>query len=308
MAFKGRDQPFRSAAENVLEVPDWVPGPVAHLAHIMHKDAIKREEDAESIELLRRLTCDPRMKRVWNELLRRKRTNYRASKAFLHPVRSGPNTFWTLEARKRRRRAELIRTLADGEARAEVKELKMWASLSEFAGTMYIFSGSHIFSGYEGPEIGRQHHALAFLFHEAFTLARQKPQPVSLNDAQVSRNRYLTMAKCILSDNTERQRLRGSPDERLSKAASAYLELADELAPAPGSPLLVTRRHGRNDFIKGFVMEFASTTKEIFGAPLFGTVATFANVTLNRDGLTADKVRKMLASHTPPLAVGSKSF
>jgi hypothetical protein len=295
MALKRRDQPIRGAAENVPEVPDWVPGPVSHLAHLMHKDAIKREEKAESIELLRRLTCDPRMRKVWNELLRRKRTNYRASKTFLHPVRSGPQTFWTLEARKRRRHAELIRTLSDGEARAEVKELEMWASLSEFAGTMYIFSGSHIFSGYEGPEIDRQHHALAFLFHEAFTLARQKPEPVSLTDAQVSRNHYLTMAKCILSNNTERQRLRGYPDERLSKAASAYLELADELAPAPGSPLLVMRRHGRNDFIKGFVVEFASITKEIFGAPLLRTVATFANVALGRDDVTGDKVRKMLS-------------
>jgi hypothetical protein len=89
--------------------------------------------------------------------------------------------------------------------------------------------------------------------------------------------------------------LRGYPDERLSKAASAYLELADELAPAPGSPLLVMRRHGRNDFIKGFVVEFASITKEIFGASLFRTVATFANVALGRDDVTGDKVRKMLS-------------
>jgi hypothetical protein len=50
MALKRRDQPIRGAAENVPEVPDWVPGPVSHLAHLMHKDAIKREEKAESIE------------------------------------------------------------------------------------------------------------------------------------------------------------------------------------------------------------------------------------------------------------------
>jgi hypothetical protein len=294
MGRKRRDKAIRGAAENILEFPEWVPGPVAHLAHLMHNDAIECGADAESIELLSRLTCDPRMKRVWNELLRRKRTNYRASEVFLRPVRSGPKTFWTPEARARRRRAELIRTLADGEARAEVKELETWALLSEFAGTNYIFSGSHIFSGYEGPEIDRQQHALAFLFHEAFTLARQKPRPVSRTDAQTARSRYLAMAKCIAADNTERQRLHGFPDERLSRAPSAYLELADDVAPGPGSPLLVMRRHGRNESIKGFVMEFASTTKEIFGAPLFGTVATFANVALDRDDLTGEKVRKML--------------
>src|SRR5262249_50229824 len=154
--------------DDVLKVPPWVPAPVAHLAHLMHEDATKRRADTECIELVRRLTCDPRMKRVWNELLRRKRANYRTTEAFLNPVRSGPQTFWTREARARRRRAEEIRTLADGEVRAEVKKLETWALFSEFAGTNYISSGWHIFSGYEGPKLDRQQHALAFLFHEAF--------------------------------------------------------------------------------------------------------------------------------------------
>jgi hypothetical protein len=275
--------------DDVLKVPDWVPAPVARLAHLMYEDATRRA-DAESVELVRRLTCDPRMKRVCNELLRRKRANYRTTEAFLHPVRSGPQTFWTLEARARRRRAEVIRsTVADGEAQA--KTLETWALLSEFAGRT-----NYIFSGYEGPEIDReQQHALAFLFHEAFTLALQKPQPMSRTDAQTARSLYLSMAERIAGDNTERQRLHGFPDERLSEAVCAYLELADEMAPAPGSPLLVDRKHKRSEFIKGFVLEFASTTTEIFGEALFGTVATFANVALNRDDLTGEQVRKLVA-------------
>jgi hypothetical protein len=281
--------------DDVLKVPDWVPARVARLAHLMHEDATKRRADAESIELVRRLTCDPRMKRVWNELLRRKRANYRTTEAFLHPVRSGPQTFWTREARARRRRAEELRTLANGGARAEVKKLETWALLSELGRT--TFSGSHIFSGYDGPEIDRQQlQALAFLFHEAFTLALQKPQPMSRTDAQTARSLYLSMAERIAGDNTERESLHGFPDERLSEAACAYLELADEMAPAPGSPLLVDRKHERNEFIKGFVLEFASTTTEIFGEALFRTVATFANVALNRDDLTGQQVRKLVAS------------
>src|SRR5262249_55201048 len=97
IALKGTD--------DVLKVPDWVPEPVVHLAHIMHKDATKHVADAESIELLRRLTCDPRMKRVWDELLKRKRANYGTSEAFLHPAHSEPKTLWTPEARTRQRRA-----------------------------------------------------------------------------------------------------------------------------------------------------------------------------------------------------------
>jgi hypothetical protein len=159
---------------------------------------------------------------------------------------------------------------------------------------LHFFWFAH-FSGYEGPKIDRQQHALAFLFHEAFTLALQKPQPMSRTDAQTARSLYFSMAKRIAADNTERQRLHGLPDERLSGAACAYLELADEIAPAPGSPLLVDRKHERNESIKGFVLAFASTTTEIFGEALFGTVATFANVALNRDNLTGEQVRKLVA-------------
>jgi hypothetical protein len=288
MARKRRGQAIRGAAENVFDFPGWVPRPVAHLAHIMYEQETRHGVDTGSTELLRRLACDPRMERVWNELLKRKRANYRPTSAFFRSARFGPQTFWTPEARSQLRRANAIRRLGDGELRGEIKHLETSALLAELGREFLL-------PRYEGRrEIPRQQLALAFLFHQAFALARQKPRPVSRTEAQAARSHYLKMAKCILADNTEWQRLRGFPDERLSRAVSAYMELADELAPAPGSPLLVKRKHGRNEFIKGFVMEFASTTKEIFGAPLFETVATFTNVALNRDDLTGEKVRKML--------------
>jgi hypothetical protein len=289
MAHKGPDQAIRDAAEK-LEAPDWVPGPVAELARIMYRHLIADGADSGSIKLLRRLTCDPRMKRVWNELLRHKRVNYRTTGHFLHPARSGPKIFWTREARTRLRRADLIRILDKEERIAKIEPLEASALLAEFAEITGLFSrygGRH-------PENSRQQNALAFLFHEAFTLAQQKPRPVSQTEAQAARSYFLAMAKRILADEIQQRRLGRPPEERLSRAASAYVELADTVAPASGSPLLVMRRHGHNESVKGFVMEFASTTKEIFGAPLFGTVATFANVALDRDDLTGEKVRKML--------------
>jgi hypothetical protein len=136
-------------------------------------------------------------------------------------------------------------------------------------------------------------------FHQTFAFARQKPRAVSQSDAQTTRNHYVAMAKRILADNIELQRLRGYPDERLERAASAYLERADGLAPGSGSPLLVNRKHGRNESIKGFVLELAATTKAIFGASLFGTVATLTNVAFDRTDITAGQIRRMIPSHTP---------
>jgi hypothetical protein len=280
----------RKRRHQAIRIPDWVPQPVAHLAHIMYEQETRHGVATGSIELLLRLTCDPRMEGVWAELLKRKRSKYRTTADFFHPANSRPQAFWDPEARSRQRRAALMRSLGGGELRAEIKHLETSALLAEFAGTACLFPR------YEGqPEIPRQQLALAFLFQQAFTFARQKPRAVSQSDAQTTRNHCVAMAERILADNNELKRLCGYPDERLERAASAYLERADDLAPGPGSPLLVNRKHGRNELIKGFVVEFASITKEIFGAPLLRTVATFANVALGRDDVTGDKVRKMLS-------------
>jgi hypothetical protein len=283
----------RKRRHQAIRIPEWVPRPVAHLAHFMYEQETRHEVATGSIELLRRLACDPRMEGVWAELLKRKRAKYRTTADFFHPAGSGLQ-FWTPEARSRLRRANAIRSLGDGEPSAEAKHLETSALLEEFAGTECLFPR------YEGqPEIPRQHLALMVLFHQTFAFARQKPRAVSQSDAQTTRNHYVAMAKRILADNIELQRLRGYPDERLERAASAYLERADGLAPRSGSPLLVNRKHGRNESIKGFVLELAATTRAIFGASLFGTVATLTNVAFDRTDITAGQIRRMIPSHTP---------
>ena len=84
-----------------LELPDWLPGPVADEAksiydRILQKER-QREDEAEpsktcrscletslrKIELLSRLTSDKRMKGVWRELYRQKR---RPRDEFLNPA------------------------------------------------------------------------------------------------------------------------------------------------------------------------------------------------------------------------------
>jgi hypothetical protein len=290
----------RKKRHQAIRIPDWVPRPVADLAHFMYEQNTRHGVATGSIELLRRLACDPRMEGVWAELLKRKRAKYKTTAVYFHPASSGLETFWTPEARSRLRRANAIRSLDDGEPSAEAKHVETLAVLAEFAGVACLLPR------YEGqPEIPRQHLALMALFHQASELARQKPRAVSQSDARTTRNRCVAMAKRILADNSELQRLRGYRDERLERAAFAYMERADDLAPAPGSPLLVNRKHGRNESTKGFVLELAATTKAIFGASLFGTVATLTNVAFDRADITAGQIRRMVPSHTLPLTGGS---
>jgi hypothetical protein len=107
--------------------------------------------------------------------------------------------------------------------------------------------------------------------------------------------RFRTMAKTLRTDAAEQQRLRGFVSDRLLEAGFAYDELADDPVDSLGATLLVSRKPRKDARLKGFVKALASTTKEIFGAPLFGTVATFANVALDRDDVTGERVRKMFS-------------
>ena len=103
------------------------------------------------------------------------------------------------------------------------------------------------------------------------------------------------MAKTIREDAAEKQRMRDYFDHRLLDAAFDYEELADDAVGPLGTTVLVSRKPRSEPRLKGFVMALASTTKVIFRAPLYGTVATLTNVTLERSDITDDKVRKMLS-------------
>jgi len=149
------------------------------------------------------------------------------------------------------------------------------------------------------PELPPQDLAMAFFFQQAFTLGQQNIRPVPIPEAKKKRLRYLKMAEQIRADAAEHERLKGHVDpRRLWEAAFAYEELADAAAPPPGSPLLVERQHRGDPRLKGFVLALGAITKDVFGTPLCGSLATTANVVFRRDDLTADAVRKMLY-HAP---------
>jgi hypothetical protein len=74
-----------------LELPNWLPVPVAEGAKLVYDEILKYDPKnyllprpftaSEQINVLLRLTSDQRMKKVWNELLKKKRAS---SEEFLH--------------------------------------------------------------------------------------------------------------------------------------------------------------------------------------------------------------------------------
>ena len=300
--------------------PDWIPPCVRELAEIMYNDVnrrgvrvkdkkflrpltsdprlkrvynellkkndVNRQEVWANIDLLHRLTFDARMKRVWDELLKKKRLRTKKTERFVYPVQKYcAKQRWSFQARLLQSRTDSLRRKGE-DAAARRNQIRVLLFEMEVPNT---------FSRLLPRKLAPQEQGLVWLFQTAFSLGRHTPRSVSMAEKRKAVRRFRTMAKTVRTDAAEQQRLRGFVGDRLLEAGFAYDELADDPVDSLGATLLVSRKPRKDARLKGFVKALASTTKEIFGAPLFGTVATFANVALDRDDVTGEKVRKMFS-------------
>ena len=227
------------------------------------------------------------MKRVWDELLKKKRLKGRKTEQYVHPTATsdGGERFVSFRARSLQSRAEELRKRGEGR---EADRVQVRATLVEM-------EVPNIFSRLQRAKFEPQEQGLIFLFYTAFKFAQETPQSVSVAEERKAARRFRAMAKTIRADAAEEQRVRGYFDHRLLDAAFAYEELADDAVGPLGTAVLVSRKPRSEPRLKGFVMALASTTQVLFGAPLCGTVATLTNVALERSDITDDKVRKILS-------------
>ncbi len=66
-----------------LDVPTWVPPTVAHQARMLYDQAAEANVH-EAMVLIERLSIDPRMKRVWDELRKGRRQNHKPTAEFFY--------------------------------------------------------------------------------------------------------------------------------------------------------------------------------------------------------------------------------
>jgi hypothetical protein len=255
-----------------LELPKWLPSPVTNYAR-----QINCRTKSDEL-MLRRLTSDPRMRTVWTELLKRKRTNYKASDTFKHQPTDRID--WNVESRELLRRAQAIRGISGPDAGRAATEIEVGAKFFWAAWTATTAIS----------ELSIQERALVALFVQAFEFARTESRPVPRAVARQRREHYLDMANRIRTDIVE---LDLFSNQVLTDAAFAYEALADTAAPPPGHPLHVQRRRRGNERQIAFVRQLAEATKAIFGHSLYGTVATVANVAFECDYWTDARVSKI---------------
>jgi hypothetical protein len=148
------------------------------------------------------------------------------------------------------------------------------------------------------PGQTQQERAMSYFFSEAFTLGQQNISLIPLSELRGKRRYYLKMAKQLRGDSAEQERFGLYEHRRMIEAALAYEKLAGPLVPAAGrSSLVVTRQPRADGRLKGFVVLLSEINKNVFGSPLYGSIATTANVVFCRNDIKSGTVRKVLSTH-----------
>jgi hypothetical protein len=266
-------------APSEFKIPVWLRQPVA----IFVQELFKNNRPTSEQLLLRRLTTDPRMKVVWSELLKRRRSDYKSSNTFKYPATARMD--WNPISREQLRRAQTLRGMSGTDNERQAHKIEMNVKLQWVAETAMFGSKLRPI----------QELALVAFFDQAFEFARADSRPAPRAAAQKKRAHYLEMASQIRDDAAPLD-WRG---QALIDAAFAYEELADKAAPPPGHPLHVQRQRRNDERHTAFVLQLVDASRTISGHSLYGTVAIVANVAFECDDWTDERVRKVTKRTRP---------
>src|SRR5205814_826291 len=124
----------------------------------------RQQAEPEVGDLLRRLASDRRMKKVWNELRRRKRASYQPTESFIHSPT--PMVNWTPDARY---------------ALQQPEQLRQGGPPAEFLAAYYAVVLQASYQG-QGPSLPLQDLAMVYFFDQVFTLRQQNIRLVPISE------------------------------------------------------------------------------------------------------------------------------
>jgi hypothetical protein len=266
-----------------VSLPAWLPPSLIDEVTRIRERAISKG-NRRAFDLLVRLTCDLRMKGVWERLKQKTRVDHKSTEKFLYAARISRADVY------RARAAELRRTSGAGnENKAHLLELEA-TQLEGMPATEINMQWSE------------QDWALRILFSRAYNLALDPPPVVNVAEA----HQYLTELRNIsarLRNEASKLSELGMEEDALEvgRIAANCEEQAIWAEPDEEDLLtFVAAYRNRNDnSLRGYVAYLAGTTQQIFGKPLHGTLATISNVAFQRTDITADRIHDILRSISP---------
>jgi hypothetical protein len=262
------------------KLPHWLPPSVLHTANRIYAQVSTEDEPGKAMELLDRLTFDPRMENVWNELRKKKRKSYKSSDEYVHPA----GYSFSGQVRTRQRQALDLSERGGETDRKEAKRLEQEAALIDHLPDGFTFTSQE----------QEQDAALGYLFYHAYWYVLRPSPLISASEANEALGQIWSLATSLRLD-AEKLRSFGMEDEalELKRIARRCEEQSFWDDPQDDCPWLVARHRG-DDHLRAYVLGLSDITRLLFRTPLYGVLAAITNVALNRDDITDKHIREML--------------
>lgn len=263
-----------------LELPQWVPPPVADEARFLYDSAVTPNQTVE------RPVYEPEQFFAINPTGEASRVV--ACREFLNNSR--------MQAVSRTLEANTLRSMSRGQIEllcrlaSDERMRNVWRELyRQMRGGKQFLNPAN---GIQDPQ--NQDLATREFFRKAFDYAAW-PEPLSTyNDFKSKRKSYVTIAARLREDA---RKLLSLGSDNLARDLEAIAVICEERASSiwPISLPPVTRSRG-DQVLRAYVFRMTFVCQRLFDKELHGTVASTAEVAFSKD-LSGDQVRDMLRAH-----------
>jgi hypothetical protein len=283
-----------------LAFPEWVPPAVIEAAKELNEQLATEKDSTKALEVLSRLVSHPLMARVWREIFRKKRVRHKPTEEYLNPA----FTYKSRVAAYRQKASELRKKGGPVNER-EAESCEAEASYLEAEATLM----ENEFDPLAHLRWTRQERAAQILLSHVYRGALDN-EPVFLSSLIAKTKDLRKLVEEL------RAGVKIVESHKLNLEASKLKELAEEiedeadnadplLDPRTGQQLTSPRfphvddpwvivRETPDVQMRSFVIGISITTLQLFGTPLYHTLANITNVVFGREDVTANRVRELL--------------
>jgi hypothetical protein len=273
----GREDACSTDGADPLSFPCWLPPAVMRAAKRIHAQLATEKDPAKAREVLSRLTCDERMRPIWWRPYEKSRD----TGELLYPA----HIRYTSKIPEYRRRARELRSKG---GRANEQEARSWeAEAAELEGKYDPLD--------DQPWTDQDLAAQLFLWH-VYRSALNR-DPVFLSKLKAKARKLDSVAMQLRKIAAALQLLGKDKDARAQKdMAHGYADEArnlDSVGP-DDDPWIIRHQKIGDDELRALVGLLSTIPVVLFGKKWLGTIATIANVVLNRQDLKALKIRDVI--------------
>jgi hypothetical protein len=243
-------------------VPEWVPPMVAEMASLLVGDL---GPDDEIPDIIERLLSHPRMKRVWHELSKKIRQDYKPTPKPFHAAVLPPQVgSWKAMAQALRTRG------------SEYSEMGRDPIANSYKMLATAAQARHGNEPEALEESARQELAMAMVFALTVSLYNVGIKTVSRSDVERKIHELDEQSKAVEANAIRRQ------------------------SEAPANTRFIVHRQRTDPRINAFVEGLAFELKNIYGEALYGVIATLTSIAFQlKSPLRDPNVRAMLRTRGP---------